>query len=51
MMTEQPDLKLQEVSDRCGFSSRQVFARVFARETGFTPSEWISSLGQTPIEE
>ena len=51
LMTEQPELKIQDLADRCGFSSRQVFARAFARETGFTPSEWISSLGQTPIEE
>jgi len=51
LMTEQPELKIQDLADRCGFSSRQVFARVFVRETGFTPSEWISSLGQTPIEE
>ncbi|MBR2168649.1 MAG: helix-turn-helix transcriptional regulator [Paludibacteraceae bacterium] len=51
LMIEQPDLKIQDIADRCGFSSRQVFARVFARETGFTPSEWISSSGQTPIEE
>ena len=51
LMTEQPELKIQDLADRCGFSSRQVFARAFVRETGFTPSEWISSLGQTPIEE
>ena len=51
LMREQPELKIQDLADRCGFSSRQVFARVFARETGFTPSEWISSSGQTPIEE
>ena len=51
LMREQPELKIQDLADRCGFSSRQVFARVFARETGFTPSEWLSSSGQTPIEE
>ena len=51
LMREQPELKIQDLADRCGFSSRQVFARVFARETGFTPSKWISSSDQTPIEE
>ena len=51
LMREQPELKIQDLVERCGFSSRQVFARVFARETGFTPREWISSSGQTPIEE
>lgn len=43
MMTEQPDLKLQEVSDRCGFSSRQAFTRSFHRETGQTPTEWFAA--------
>lgn len=42
LMTKQPDLKLHDIADRCGFLSRQVFARAFLRETGFTPSEWIS---------
>jgi len=51
LMREQPELKLQDIADRCGFASRQVFARAFLRETGFTPSEWISSSGQTPKEE
>jgi AraC-like DNA-binding protein len=42
LMREQPELKIQDLADRCGFSSRQVFARVFTRETGCSPSEWIS---------
>ena len=40
LMTEQPDLKIQDIADRCGFSSRQAFYRTFLRETGQTPSEW-----------
>ena len=40
LMTEQPDLKIQDIADRCGFASRQVFSRAFVRETGQTPSEW-----------
>ena len=40
LMTEQPELKLQDVAKRCGFSSRSVFTQVFTRETGVTPSEW-----------
>ena len=40
LMTEQPDLKLQEVAERCGFSSPVVFSRVFTRETGVAPSKW-----------
>lgn len=40
LMREQPEIKIQEVSDRCGFSSRSVFTRTFIRETGVAPSEW-----------
>ena len=35
-----PEMKIQEVAKRCGFSSSTVFGRVFARTTGKTPSEW-----------
>ena len=37
---EHPELTAQEISQRCGFSSRQAFYRTFCRETGQTPSEW-----------
>ena len=40
LMIEQPDLKIQDVADRCGFSSRSVFTQVFTRETGVAPSDW-----------
>ena len=40
LMTEQPELKMQDVAKRCGFSSRKVFTQVFTRETGKRPSEW-----------
>ena len=40
LMREQPEMKVSDVSDRCGFSSPTVFGRTFARETGLTPSEW-----------
>ncbi|MBQ7524237.1 MAG: AraC family transcriptional regulator [Alphaproteobacteria bacterium] len=43
LMTEQPDLKIQDVAERCGFSSRRMFTQVFARETGTTPTEWFAS--------
>ena len=43
LMTEQPELKMQDVAKQCGFSSRSVFTQVFTRETGVTPSEWSSS--------
>ena len=43
LMREQPELKVQDVADRCGFSSRRVFYQIFTRETGQTPSEWLSA--------
>ena len=40
LMQHQPDLKMQDIAEQCGFSSPTVFARIFVRETGVTPSEW-----------
>jgi len=37
---EQPDIKIGEVSARCGFSSPTVFTRTFTTITGLTPREW-----------
>ena len=45
LMTGQPDMKIQEVAERSGFSSRRVFTQVFNRETGLNPTAWIASLG------
>lgn len=41
LMRENPDMKIQDISEQCGFSSPTVFARVFARETGMLPREWM----------
>ena len=46
LMTEQPEIKVQDIAGNCGFSSRQVFTRVFVRETGCSPREWY--LNQKP---
>ena len=43
IMTEQPNLKIQDIAEHCGFSSRRVFSQIFTRETGIAPSEWISA--------
>ena len=43
LMTEQPELKFKDISQRCGFASPTSFTRAFQRETGQTPSEWFSS--------
>ena len=42
LMRENPDMKIQQISDQCGFSSPTVFGRIFARETGLTPTEWLA---------
>lgn len=42
LMEENPTMQLQEVADRSGFSSLTVFGRIFRRETGMTPTDWIS---------
>ncbi len=43
LMKEQPDLKMQDIAEQCGFSSPVVFSRIFTRETGETPSEWCAN--------
>ena len=40
LMRDEPDLKMQDIAKRCGFSSRSSFTRAFTRETGVAPSEW-----------
>lgn len=41
---EHPELKAQEVSARCGFSSPTVFSRIFSELEGVTPREWSSKI-------
>ena len=40
LMTEHPEMSLEEISGHCGFSSRRLFTQIFTRETGMTPREW-----------
>lgn len=40
LMNEQPELKIKDISQRCGFASPTTFTRTFLRETGKTPKEW-----------
>jgi len=42
VMLANPSMKMQDVGEQCGFSSPTVFARIFSREVGMTPSEWSS---------
>lgn len=44
LMKEQPEMKMQDIAEHCGFSSPTVFTRTFARETGMTPSEWSAQI-------
>lgn len=41
---EHPELKAQEISARCGFSSPTVFSRIFSEMEGVTPREWSSKI-------
>lgn len=41
---ENPDMKVREVADRCGFSSPTVFSRTFSTVTGMTPREWAKKI-------
>ena len=40
LMRENPEMRVDDVASRSGFSSREVFTRVFSKETGMTPREW-----------
>ena len=41
---ENPALKIQEVSSRCGFSSPTVFSRTFTAVTGLSPRAWAKKI-------
>ena len=43
LMTEHPEMTMEDVSARCGFSSVRSFYRAFSREAGLAPKEWHSS--------
>ena len=47
LMTEHPEMKMHEITERSGFSSPVVFSRSFIRETGVAPSKWISQLNNS----
>ncbi|MCR5050290.1 MAG: helix-turn-helix domain-containing protein [Paludibacteraceae bacterium] len=47
LMREYPEMKIQEVSDKCGFSSPTVFARNFAREMGMSPRDWSNQVNNS----
>ncbi len=42
VLSTKPDLKMQDIANKCGFSSRQALHRAFLRETGITPREFLA---------
>lgn len=40
LLHENPDMRIEDVASGSGFSSREVFTRVFTKETGVTPHKW-----------
>ncbi len=40
LLQENPEMRIEDVASGSGFSSREVFTRVFTKETGVTPREW-----------
>ena len=42
LMQDNPNMFIQDIAEQSGFSSPTVFARIFSREVGMTPSEWSS---------
>ena len=49
-MKAHPEMMMQDIAELCGFSSPTVFARVFSREVGMTPTEWSSQNSTLPEE-
>ena len=47
LMIEQPELKIQDVAELCGFSNQKVLWRTFVNETGMSPSEWKAKFPNT----
>jgi YesN/AraC family two-component response regulator len=43
------EYKISYLAEACGFSSREVFAVIFKKETGVTPSYFISQLKKDDI--
>ena len=43
LMTEQPEMTMEDVAGQCGFASARSFYRSFYREVEMTPKEWMNS--------
>lgn len=40
-ISDNPDVKLSEVSDMCGYSSKSTFTNAFKKEMGIDPKDWL----------
>jgi len=47
LLIEQPEMSVEDISKQSGFSYRRNFSRIFAQETGMSPSEWRSRGGNS----
>ncbi len=47
LMRENPNAKMYEIALKSGFSSPTIFGRIFARETGETPTKWMEHYDNT----
>ena len=47
LLTEHPELKIQDVAGLCGFSNQKVLWRTVVNETGMSPSEWKAKFPNT----
>jgi AraC-like DNA-binding protein len=43
LMSDDPQVRLADIAQSCGFSSLTVFSRTFTRYTGLTPRDWCRS--------
>ena len=44
LMTEHPEMTMEDVAIQCGFSSARSFYRAFDREVEMTPKEWMNHI-------
>ena len=40
LLSENPEMKIEDIATQCGFASRSVFTRTFTQETDLSPREW-----------